>query len=126
MKLDKNFLLYLLYRGLSSFFFVVAVYTLMLDKQFNLMQMSLYSFLALLFMYAYNSVKPKQTLCLETLHPLLSSFIKTFLMIGYGVFVLGLYMTLLSKELPIEVVSYAFIFFVSMSMLYIYLCKRGQ
>ena len=125
MRLDKEFLLYLLYRGLSSFFFVVAIYTVMLAEEFNLMLMSLYSFFALFFMFRYTSIKPipQQTRCLDDLHPLLGSFITTFFMISYGLFSLGLYITLLSKELPIEVVTYSFVFMLLISMLYVYMCK---
>lgn len=126
MKLDKNFLLYLLYRGLSSFFFVVSIYTLMLVEDFNLIEMSFYVVFAFVFMYLYMNVKPipKQTLCLEHMPLLLGSLVSTFLMISYGVFSLSLYMTLLSKNIPIEVVVFSFLFFMAMVTLYVYLCKR--
>ena len=125
MKLDKNFLLYLLYRGLSSFFFVVSIYTLMLVEDFNLIEMSFYVVFAFVFMYLYMNVKPipKQTLCLEHMPLLLGSLVSTFLIISYGVFSLSLYMTLLSKSILIEVVVFSFMFFLAMLVLYIYLCK---
>ena len=125
MQLDKNFLLYLLYRGLSAFFFVVSVYTFMLEEYFSWMLEGMYVISALYFLFQYSRLPtPKQTLCLDGLHALVASLITTFFMISYGIFTLSLYITLRSQSLPSELLPFSFLFFVSMIVLYISMCKK--
>lgn len=127
MMINKNFLLYLLYRGLSAFFFVVSVYTFMLEDDFSWMLEGVYIFAALFFLFQYSSLPtPKQTQCLDSLHAIVASLITTFFMISYGIFTLSLYITLRWQTLPSEMLPFASLFFVSMIVLYISLCKRVQ